>query len=525
MNSSRTWPFYGAPFYGAVAVYTPLSLLAVMLPLAAVILRAALPELVFRPVALAIPAVLSALGASLYHSLLQAKASDHKAANIRGAIVCVILVYGTASLLCFGIPLRERFFPNLVNSFSALVVLYVWSYVLVMRRLFDAWLVFDTHRTEHSGDPLRKIMLEEAERFTSTETSLGKIEKLYAAQLVLLLIAAAVSAFIGIGAPIGVYIILAIVCINTVLLFALAALFRREHAYAGEGLALASPDRAVYLAGIAVCILSTAAAALLLSLGNNILPVSMLTDFLRWFWAWFSGLFKGRERLPLELPPLPEPVQAIESMPPMGMPDFMVPGNYQPSPFWDWVKYAAIAAVILAFIWFMIKPLLSRGRSPDKTLSLGAKIRRLAAEWWRVLKSALGSWLGFLKANEKQISIGRIDETRVRRLSEELLAGYSPQKRREMKASVTLFSRLIIWGGETLQVPWQPAYAPGEYCARLKASLTVKPDAQEGAGSNAVETSAAIIRCGELFEEALYAAEVLSDKKRQEFRNLVEQIT
>jgi hypothetical protein len=40
------------------------------------------------------------------------------------------------------------------------------------------------------------------------------------------------------------------------------------------------------------------------------------------------------------------------------------------------------------------------------------------------------------------------------------------------------------------------------------------------------ETEApAIARCGELFEEALYAAAALSREKRREFKNLIERIT
>jgi hypothetical protein len=34
-----------------------------------------------------------------------------------------------------------------------------------------------------------------------------------------------------------------------------------------------------------------------------------------------------------------------------------------------------------------------------------------------------------------------------------------------------------------------------------------------------------IIRCGELFEKALYSAEVLSSAEQQEFKNTVEEVT
>jgi hypothetical protein len=119
-----------------------------------------------------------------------------------------------------------------------------------------------------------------------------------------------------------------------------------------------------------------------------------------------------------------------------------------------------------------------------------------------------------------------------------------------MKKSLTLFARLILWGTNTLRVSWKPSRAPGEYCAALVRALAQTLTAAEataeteaegsaaieaagpGAGasadsahSNAAETCAAIIRCGELFEEALYGAEVLSGDKQKEFKALVEKVT
>jgi hypothetical protein len=98
-----------------------------------------------------------------------------------------------------------------------------------------------------------------------------------------------------------------------------------------------------------------------------------------------------------------------------------------------------------------------------------------------------------------------------------MLAGYSPQKRREMKNSVTLFLRLILWGSEQQNVTWKPSDAPGEYCAKLSGRVAE----QETAAGHA----AAIIRCGALFEEALYSQAVLPDAKRAEFKELVQGIT
>jgi len=89
-----------------------------------------------------------------------------------------------------------------------------------------------------------------------------------------------------------------------------------------------------------------------------------------------------------------------------------------------------------------------------------------------------------------------------------------------MRRSVTLFARLIIWGSEVCNVDWKPSYAPGEYCNILSVSMAtaVATSALESIGEK-------IIRCGELFEQALYSAEVLSAAEQREFKDLVEEIT
>jgi hypothetical protein len=101
---------------------------------------------------------------------------------------------------------------------------------------------------------------------------------------------------------------------------------------------------------------------------------------------------------------------------------------------------------------------------------------------------------------------------------------YSLAKKQDMRRSVTLFARLIIWGGEVCQVTWKPSYAPGEYCGILAASSKDTLGAQDN-GSLLKRLNEGIIRCGELFEKALYSADVLSSAEQQEFKNTVEEVT
>jgi hypothetical protein len=101
-----------------------------------------------------------------------------------------------------------------------------------------------------------------------------------------------------------------------------------------------------------------------------------------------------------------------------------------------------------------------------------------------------------------------------------------------MKQSVTLFARLIIWGNDVRDVAWKPVLAPVEYCRLLAASAHEAHETLAGvpirvpANTDELKRlNEGIIRCGELFEKALYSAQVLSDTESGVFKSLVEEIT
>lgn len=122
------------------------------------------------------------------------------------------------------------------------------------------------------------------------------------------------------------------------------------------------------------------------------------------------------------------------------------------------------------------------------------------------------------------MKIRKLNTDDINRTAETILGSLSPEKKRDMRRSATLFARLIIWGSETRSVTWKPSHAPGEYCSILAASP------QDAVRENETQTflqqqNEGIIRCGEIFEKALYSAQVLSDAERREFKKLVEEIT
>jgi hypothetical protein len=184
----------------------------------------------------------------------------------------------------------------------------------------------------------------------------------------------------------------------------------------------------------------------------------------------------------------------------------------------------------------MIYPLLNRGKSSDKKLKFHERLWRTIAEWFRGLLTAIASLYVLLKNNKDSRKL-KMNAGEIRRTAEAILNVYSRAKRQDMKRSVTLFARLIIWGGEVCNVTWKPSYAPGEYCGILAASTKhVLENSLNSALDNAHNSSLksgsflkhlneGIIRCGELFEKALYSAEILSSAEQQEFKNTVDEIT
>jgi hypothetical protein len=192
-------------------------------------------------------------------------------------------------------------------------------------------------------------------------------------------------------------------------------------------------------------------------------------------------------------------------------PEFLELGEQkEPWPFWDYVKYGLIALAAFLFLWFMVYPLLSRPRSSLGGMSLLETFRRFLVRWFKNISRGLAFFFASLGGGG--IKMAKASGAEIRRFADDFLAGYSPAKRREMRRSVTLFARLILWGSETLKVSWKASYAPGEYCLLL-------------AGKAPADSGPAIIRCGEIFEKALYAANPLSNDEQKEFKRLVEEVT
>jgi hypothetical protein len=386
----------------------------------------------------------------------------------------------------------------------------MWFAVIAVKRVFAGRELFESHAAQYSGEKLRQLMLEDAVLMTDADRGIVKILRFYAVQFILTALLVIASGGLGIGVPLSFLVLLIALFIAGFCLIGFLGVLRREHALAAEGMAPAPADRALPLPAIGLLVLIAASAGIAFSSDTSLLPPALIAAFFGWLARLFSGLFN-----PSEAPPPPPPEfeeMAAPRMPELPQELMDMAGQSDPWPYWDYVKYCMIGIAVFLFLWFMVYPLLSRPRLALGGLSPLEYFRRFLVRWFLAVGRGLASFLASLMGGGGRLKTAKPSPAGIHRLAGDLLAGYSAAKRREMRRSVTLFARLILWGAEYCKVAWKPSYAPGEFCAFLAAAAPP-------------ETAEAVIRCGELFEKALYSALPLTEAEGREFKNVVEQVT
>ncbi|MDR1399630.1 MAG: DUF4129 domain-containing protein [Treponema sp.] len=507
-SEQNVQPAFGlsSAVYTLISFYMPFSVLICALLLIERFISKWLPDFAMPYLPIAIASLISALVASVYITFMKHDKSSHSAGDIRGAIVMVALAYLFPSLFRFDKPFQERFFPWISNTLSALCALYVWIQVIILRRMFAARETFEHYTETYDGEQLQQIIHEDEDMMVSTNRVIQKYRLIHTVQLAFILILSCVCAALKIRVPILLFVFLIIFVISTTVIFALFGVFNQEQYYAGAGVSLSVPQRSKRLFAMLMFTCAIALLSTILASNTSILPFSLITGFL----VWLLSLFPKASRVE-------RPSEPLELGMPMDMGGFSLPEelmldeNYKPSPFWDYIQYAALALLIIGFLWFMVKPLLTRS---DKDTPFLKRLKQLLTEWLNAMKAAVTSFIASLR-HDAGIRLTKTDAEAIRRLETSLLEGYSAAKRRDMKRSVSLFVRLIVWGSETCQVSWKPSRAPGEYCAILAAAAV----------SLFPQLYSPIIRCGDLFERALYAKNVLSEEEREEFAACIEEIT
>ncbi|MDR1803924.1 MAG: DUF4129 domain-containing protein [Treponema sp.] len=497
------------PLYALLAVYIPLSIFAGLLPslnfLASLFIGPAPVFLWFCS------GLLSGTIASIYWAIIKRSKADHTAANIRGGILVVIVIYVFGSLIRSGLPLGRRFIPSFTNFFSSLFSVVIWFTVLASKRIFEGQELIASYTRIYDGEKLRQIMLQDSGIMSEVDTDTKKLITRYRVFFLLPFVLIIVCGILGMPLSATFATALTLLFSAGVSIIAFLGFLRREYAYAAEGLVFTSRPKAL-LAGIIV-IFASAVLGLLLSSGKSILSFDIILNLLRRLLAYLDGLFTGKP--PVEMPPRSE--EALTPQMPGLPPEFAAMiAEAKPSHFWDYVQYAAIGLVVFLFVSFMINPLLNRSKLFRGAGTWPKKIAAFLKAWFKALASGLK---GFFSSLRESAGGRRLPDSAIlRSIEENILEGYTAAKKRDMRRSAGLFARLIYWGTEVLRINWRPNHAPLEYCALLVAAVN-------GDSANNDGIVHAITRAGALFDKALYSAEPLTRPERDEFKALVEMVT
>jgi hypothetical protein len=512
------------PHYAVLSVLIPCSALFSVLPLLGRFLSALVMRVSGGEIAAAPPlpygawftaGFLSGFAASFYGGMIKKFKNDHAAADVRGAILVMALAYVVSSLLSFGKPgMGSRFFPSAFNIPAALTALVMWFAVIRVKRVFARRELFESHTARYSGEKLRQLMLEDAVLMTEADKGIAAILRFYVIHFVIAVFL--VLACTGLGAAVSLpfLVLLTALFIAGFCVMGFLGVLRREHAFAAEGIVPAPADRVLTLPAAGLIIIGAAFAGALLSADTSLLPPALIAAFFSWLGRLISSLFKPSENPPP--PPRFGEMPAAPVMPALPRELTDMAEQSEPWPYWDYVKYCMIGLAAVLFIWFMIHPLLSRPRLALGGITPLEYVRRFLIRWFSTAGRGLKSFLASLRGGGGRLKTAKPQAAALNRLAGNLLAGYSAAKRKEMRRSVTLFARLILWGTEYCGVAWKPSHAPGEFCALLAAALPAAANAASGP---------ALIRCGELFEKALYSALPLPDDEGKEFKRLVEDVT
>ena len=514
------------PLYGILGVYLPLSVLVLWMNLIGILLRyLAPPDFIITPFNETIwcfTGFLSALAASCYAGVMKKSHLRHTAADFRGSIFVLAAAYLLVSLLRHDTLLERRFFPCTDSVMSSLAALFAWYSAIYLREIFNGIEMFESFKAQYRGEQLREVMREFSPEISQTDDKLKSLMWSYGIQFILPCLITPGLLFSTAGSSLHSVILTVIVFMffsAGFLILGFLRLLRRELTYASEGISLAIRDRVmpIPVMGLGIGIAAILAAGA--SSETSLLPPRIILGFLAWLGRLLSSLIRPADQTDL-FPP-----GRGDMLPRMNIAD-MLPDAGETGPWegWKYVKYGFMALLAFLFLLFMVYPLLKRSG-----FSLNAsKVLVAMRKWLRDLKRSFFSFFTILldRGNSGKF---RPDEEKLRRIASELLSGGT--KRKELKRSVNLFARLILWGIETMGVQWKSSFPPAEYCGLLSRAAAL-PTAANSAGiikpdnnKEHIEISENIIRSGEIFEKALYSLHPLSAAEEKEFKKIVEDIT
>ncbi|MDR2729550.1 MAG: hypothetical protein LBB81_01470, partial [Treponema sp.] len=443
------------PLYSLLAIYMPLTFLAAVIFLVQMLIKIALPAAV-----VIVCGFTSGICASIYFDFMKDEKASRTAADIRGGIILTAVCYVLSSLFTGAVPWNKKFLPDIKNILPSVGVLFLWTSVISLKQLFVARRHFETYTELHKGEKLQEILFEDSGLVQYTDENINKKAWNYFLQLFLLALLAVLCAIFKITLPLALYFLLIVILVGAICIYGFFGIIKRELFHAGDGIVLPASGRIRSVLAMIVFTLLCFAAAVIFTPGKSLLPFSLITGF-------FSWLFPRRDRQFA----LPDRPVISENPAGAGFPDSF-PGfgeAAQPSIlsiifgyFLTFMKYALIILASIGFIRFMIAPLFDRWNVSGK-LPFSKRFFGIIAEWFREALAAIVSFFAYLKQGIGNSKLRKYSAEEIRRAEEDLFGAYSPEKRRGMKQSVTLFARLIIWGNDVRGVAWKPALAPVEY--------------------------------------------------------------
>jgi hypothetical protein len=414
--------------------------------------------------------------------------------HIRGFILFFLLLWPLQALLmrrAAGIDFR----PDPAGVFLMAESVFAYVFAAKLRGSFHCRELFMASVRGLRGDALRKAAREdgglsqEAVRNMggASSSSLGFLAFLGTAIFLVSLAKKAISPFLAVS--------FTVFLASVLILMAIIADFRQSHALLCMGVLPRIEDRVLRarLATIAVAIICVAAP--FVSGESPLLPYRVIAGFLEF-------LFKPRGSM--------RPVTRNPAAPDLwtGITDFQAPSeiaDYKPlvdlSLFYKIAGRLMLAAAILAFILFLVSPLLSKylkdffkARRPGKAF----------ASFIEFLKSVIS--LLRLRPKAAPRGLSAADRKRMEKTFEGMARRRrDPEKERETGKMTKAFVGLIARGTE-LGRPYLPSSVPAEWAGSLAAVWPEEtPEGEE------------LVLAAEIFEEALYSAKLVGKERAEEY--------
>ena len=514
MKSSRAEKFLSnKPVYALIAVYMPMLFVASFVFLFGELISDLVAFNALYPL---LGAFASALAATIYYDFMKDSKAGRIAADVRGAVLVMLTSYLISSMFYgIGSSLLKMILPNLHNVIALLAALYAWDAVLSLKQLFSARKIFDRYTKLYSGEQLQEVLFGDTPVMQYNDEEIVRVRNSFIIQFVVVFFILLLNTVLRVPMALPLYLLMILTLESVVCFFGFLEIFRWEQYYAGEGLTLPSFDLAKRMIGISLFAIFCTIIGILWSSEKSLLNFSPIIEFFKWL---FNLLRRTTvqvvdtvlEEIPIELEIFPE----------MPMIDVLPGQEKTPFPIVEVLQYLFLSLIITSFIWFLVAPLFKRRKGAK--LSFRQRLALIIKEWIKGVLYAISSFIAFITNDKSRQRIRNPSMEEIRRATENILGAYSHAKKKDIRRSATLFARLIIWGNEVRKVAWKPVHAPAEYCSILAAASSGSGDAVL---VTAGEIPAFIIRCGEIFEKAIYSAEVLTDEERKDFKELIEKIT